>query len=250
MSKKTAIVTGAAGGIGRATALKLAEDGFNLVIVDFNEEKGQETVSLIREKGSEAIFVKANVMNSADVQNYVNTAVDTFGTIDVFFNNAGVIQNFCMFADTEESEFDKVFGVNVKGVFLGMKYVLKVMEKQGFGHIINTASTAGIRAEHSAGVYSASKHAVIGLTKAAAIEYVQKGIRVNAVCPGGVRTPLTESVEQRVRETGYIPAETSIMRMGRFAEPEEIASAVAFLASEGSSYMTGSTLLVDGGLTL
>lgn len=176
MSKKTAVITGAAGGIGRATALKLAEDGFNLVIVDFNDLIGQETLVLINEKGAEAIFIKADVTKVDDVKSYVKQAIETFDTIDVFFNNAGVIQNFSMLADTEESEFDKVMNVNVKGVFLGMKYILKVMEKQGHGHIINTASTASIRSEHSAGVYSASKHAVIGLTKAASLEYAKQAV--------------------------------------------------------------------------
>lgn len=250
MSKKTAVITGAGGGIGRASAIKLAEDGFNLVIVDFNETIANETLDLVKEKGVEAIFIKADVSNADDVNHYVQKAVDTFGTIDVFFNNAGVVQKFSMFTDIEESEFDRVMNINTKGVFLGMKAVLKVMEQQGHGHIINTASTAGVRSEHSAATYSASKHAVVGLTKGAALEYVSKGIRVNAICPGGVATPLTKGVEEQMKTTGYVPAEISVMRMGRYSEPQEIANVVSFLASDASSYMTGTTVMVDGGLTL
>ncbi|MBO9600762.1 MAG: SDR family oxidoreductase, partial [Cohnella sp.] len=134
--------------------------------------------------------------------------------------------------------------------FLGLKKVLKVMNEQGFGSIINTASTAGIRAEHSMSAYTASKHAVIGLTKAAAIEYVRKGVRVNAICPGGVDTALTQSVPKMMQESGYTPEEFPNMRLGRFAEPSEIAEMVVFLASNKASYITGSIIAVDGGLTL
>ncbi|GAA4844182.1 SDR family oxidoreductase [Paenibacillus vulneris] len=245
-----AVITGAGSGIGRASSLKLAQNGAKVILVDYNKEAGEETLKLVQEQGGEGIFVQANVAKSEDVQYYVNEAVKTYGRIDIFFNNAGIIQKFSMLSDTDEAEFDRILAVNVKGVFLGLKYVLKVMESQGSGTIINTASTAGIRSEHSAGVYSASKHAVIGLTKSAALEYVKKGIRVNAICPGGVKTALTDSVPVTMQQTGYVPEEVSNMRMGRFAQPEEIAGMVAFLASPESSYMTGSIVLVDGGLTL
>ncbi|MBD2863943.1 SDR family NAD(P)-dependent oxidoreductase [Paenibacillus oceani] len=249
-SNQIALITGAGSGIGRASAIKLAAGGAKVVLVDYNAESGEETLRLIREQGGEGIFVQANVAVSEDVQRYVNTAVDTFGRIDVFFNNAGIIQKFSMLSDIEESEFDRVMAVNVKGVFLGLKYVLKVMERQGSGSIINTASTAGIRSEHSVAAYSASKHAVVGLTKSAALEYVKKGIRVNAICPGGVQTALTASVPKMLEQSGYVPEEVSNMRMGRYAQPEEMAEAVAFLASDKASYMTGSIMTIDGGLTL
>jgi len=249
-SNQIALITGAGSGIGRASALKLAAGGAKVVLVDYNAESGEETLRLIREQGGEGIFVQANVAVSEDVQRYVNTAVDTYGRIDVFFNNAGIIQKFSMLSDIEESEFDRVMAVNVKGVFLGLKYVLKVMERQGSGSIINTASTAGIRSEHSVAAYSASKHAVVGLTKSAALEYVKKGIRVNAICPGGVQTALTASVPKMLEQSGYVPEEVSNMRMGRYAQPEEMAEAVAFLASDKASYMTGSIMTIDGGLTL
>ncbi|MBP2001986.1 NAD(P)-dependent dehydrogenase (short-subunit alcohol dehydrogenase family) [Paenibacillus shirakamiensis] len=250
MSEQVAIITGAGSGIGRASSIKLAQSGFKVVLVDFNAQTGEETLGLIKEAGGEGIFVQANVAISEDVQNYVNQAVETYGRIDFFFNNAGIIQKFALLEDVSEDEFDRLSGVNIKGVFLGMKYVLKVMHKQGEGHIVNTASTAGLRSEHSASVYSATKHAVIGITKGAALEYVKKGIRVNAICPGGVNTALVAGVQAQFASGGYIPEEFSNMRMGRPAEAEEIASMVAFLASEGSSYMTGSILTVDGGLTL
>jgi NAD(P)-dependent dehydrogenase (short-subunit alcohol dehydrogenase family) len=245
-----AIVTGAGGGIGRAASLKLSHAGFKVVAVDFNTVTGEETVHLIREQGGEGLFVQADVSKEEDVERYTNAAIDAYGRIDVFFNNAGILQKFSLVEDLESSEFDRVMNVNVRGVFLGLKKVLKVMNAQGSGSIINTASTAGLRAEHSMAAYTASKHAVIGLTKAAAIEYVRKGIRVNAICPGGVDTALTQIVPMMMQESGYIPEEFPNMRIGRFAEPSEIAEMVVFLASDKSSYMTGSIIAVDGGLTL
>ncbi|MCH1625743.1 SDR family NAD(P)-dependent oxidoreductase [Ferdinandcohnia quinoae] len=250
LSNKIAVITGAGSGIGRASSLKLASDGATVVVVDFNKETGEETLKLVKEQGGEGIFIQADVSKTEDVQNYVNKAVETYGRIDIFFNNAGVIQKFAPFTEVEESEFDRIMSVNVKGIFLGMKYVLKVMEAQGFGSVINTASTAGVRAEHSVAVYSASKHAVVALTKGAALEYAKKGIRINALCPGGVETALTASVTEQFEKGGYIPEELPNMRMGRYAAPKELAEMVAYLASEKASYMTGSIVLVDGGLTL
>lgn len=250
LTNKIAVVTGAGSGIGRASSLKLAQNGATVVLVDYNKETGEETLKLIKGQGGEGIFFQADVSKSEDVQNYVNKALKVYGQIDIFFNNAGVIQRFAPFTTVEESEFDRIMDINVKGVFLGLKYVLKVMEEQGSGSIINTASTAGIRPEHSVAVYSASKHAVIGLTKGAALEYANKGIRINALCPGGVQTALTAGVADQFAEGGYIPEEISTMRIGRYAEPNELAEMVAFLASDKASYMTGSVVLVDGGLTL
>ncbi|QUL58371.1 glucose 1-dehydrogenase [Paenibacillus tritici] len=250
MSGSVAIVTGAGGGIGRAASLKLSSSGFKVVAVDFNTVTGEETVQLIRDQGGEGLFLQADVTKEEDVDRYTKATIDTYGRIDVFFNNAGILQKFSLIENLDTAEFDRIINVNVRGVFLGMKKVLKVMNSQGFGSIINTASTAGIRAEHSMAAYTTSKHAVIGLTKAAAIEYVRKGIRVNAICPGGVDTALTQSVPLMMQESGYIPEEFPNMRIGRFAEPNEIAEIVVFLASEKSSYMTGSIIAVDGGLTL
>lgn len=250
LNVSVAIVTGAGGGIGRATSLKLSRAGFKVVAVDFNTVTGEETINLIREQGGEGLFVQADVSKEEDVERYTKAAIDAYGRIDVFFNNAGILQKFSLIEDLDTSEFDRIMNVNVRGVFLGLKKVLKVMNAQGFGSIINTASTAGIRAEHSMAAYTSSKHAVIGLTKAAAIEYVRKGVRVNAICPGGVDTALTQSVPTMMQESGYIPEEFPNMRIGRFADPSEIAEMIVFLASDKSSYMTGSIIAVDGGLTL
>ncbi|GIN40810.1 SDR family NAD(P)-dependent oxidoreductase [Heyndrickxia oleronia] len=247
---KIAIITGAGSGIGRASSLKLANDGAKVVLVDFNKESGEETLKLVKEQGGEGIFVQADVSKSEDVKRYVNEAVETFGRIDIFFNNAGIIQKFAPLTEIEESEFDRLVSVNIKGVFLGLQHVIKVMESQGSGSIINTASTAGIRSEHSLAAYSATKHAVVGLTKSASLEYVKKGIRINAICPGGVQTGITKSVAEMFETSGYVPEEIPNMRIGRYAEPEELAEMVSFLASDRASYMTGSIVVVDGGLTL
>ncbi|WP_390581982.1 SDR family NAD(P)-dependent oxidoreductase [Paenibacillus illinoisensis] len=247
---KVIVVTGAGSGIGRASAVIMGSRGAKLVLVDFNEQTGEETLALVRENGGEATFVQADVSKESDVQNYIQKAVEVYGKIDVAFNNAGILQKFQRFQDISEEEFTRIMDVNVKGIFFGMKYALQVMDKQGYGHIINTASTTAIRAEHSLGAYTASKHAVAGLTKAAAIEYVRKGIRINAICPGGVATTLTAAVPQSLQESGYVPEEFPNMRIGRYAEPEELAQIVAFLASDYSSYMTGSIILADGGITL
>ncbi|MDP9697605.1 NAD(P)-dependent dehydrogenase (short-subunit alcohol dehydrogenase family) [Paenibacillus intestini] len=250
LAGKVITITGAGSGIGRASAVLMASRGAKLVLVDFNEATGNETLELVKGQEGEAIFIQADVSNEGDVQNYIQKAVESFGKIDVAFNNAGIIQKFQPFHEISLDEFSKIIDVNLKGIFLGMKYALKVMDQQGYGHIINTASTTAIRAEHSLAAYTASKHGVAGLTKAAAIEYVRKGIRVNAICPGGVATSLTAAVPQMLQDSDYMPEEFPNMRIGRYAEPEELAELVAFLASDGSSYMTGSIIVADGGLTL
>ncbi|MED4586462.1 glucose 1-dehydrogenase [Brevibacillus choshinensis] len=248
--KQVAVVTGAASGIGRATSIKFAENGYRVVLVDFNEELGRETLSMIQNNGGEGIFVKADVSKPEDVENYVKQAMETYGQMDVLFNNAGVIQKFAPFTEVEIEEYERIMSINVKSIFLGMKNVLPIMEQQGKGAIINTASSAGIRPEHSIAVYSASKHAVIGLTKGASIEYAKKGVRINAVCPGGIETAIFKSVADTFANGGYVPEELSPMRMGRHGQPNEIAEVVLFLASDKASFMTGSVVAVDGSLTV
>lgn len=239
---KVAIITGAASGIGRAAAIKLASQGMKLVIVDFNEKDGQETLELVKKQGGEGIFIQADVSKSEDVQNFVNQAKQTYGRIDVFCNNAGILPSFTLLDEYEDEMFDRVIAVNLRGAFLGMKYVLQVMREQKSGSIINTSSAAGIRSQPYLSIYAASKHGLVGLTKTAASEYGPMGIRINAVCPGGVKTGMTTGMGE--------PDPAAVGPSGRMANPEEIAHVIAFLASDEASYVNGAIMPVDGGLTV
>ncbi|MGZ9818014.1 SDR family NAD(P)-dependent oxidoreductase [Peribacillus simplex] len=236
-----AVITGAGSGIGRSVSLKLAEKGMCVVVVDLDEKGGEETLGLIKDSRGEGIFIQADVSKYSDVEKYVSTVKDLYGRIDVFFNNAGVLSKPTLLADYSEEMFDRVIAVNLKGAFLGLKHVLKVMEEQQSGVIINTASTAGVQSTAYLGGYSASKHGVVGLTKTAAVEYGSKGIRINAICPGGVETNMTKHMDINN------PEQNGPLR--RPASPEEIANVVFFLASEEASYMNGSIITIDGGLT-
>ncbi|MFK9116925.1 SDR family NAD(P)-dependent oxidoreductase [Peribacillus frigoritolerans] len=236
-----ALITGAGSGIGRSVSLKLAEKGMCVVVVDLDEKGGEETLNLIKDSRSEGVFIQADVSKYSDVERYVSTVKNLYGRIDVFFNNAGILSKPTPLADYSEEMFDRVIAVNLKGAFLGLKHVLKVMEEQQSGVIINTASTAGVQSTAYLGGYSASKHGVVGLTKTAAVEYGSKGIRINAICPGGVETNMTKHMDINN------PEQNGPLR--RPASPEEIANVVCFLASEEASYMNGSIVTIDGGLT-
>lgn len=242
INKRVAIITGAGSGIGRASSLKLSNQGVIVALVDFDKEGGEETLRLVKEQGGEGMLIQADVSKSKDVRNYVSNIVDTYGRIDVFFNNAGVMGTATPLVDHSEEMFDQIIAVNLKGVFLGLKYVLKVMEKQQSGVIINTASTAGVKSTPYLGGYSASKHGVVGLTKTSAEEYGPKGIRINAICPGGVLTNMTKDLNMSDPEQNG--------PLKRSASSEEIANVVSFLASDNASFMTGSIVTVDGGLTV
>ena len=251
-TNKVALITGAGNGIGRATALGFAERGARVVIVDRDPAGGEGTAGAIRQQGGEAIFVAADVTKSADVQAYVKAALDAYGRIDCFFNNAGIEGKVAPTAEYDEAMFDAVIGVNVKGVFLGLRHVLPVMLEQKAGAVVNTASVAGLVATPGMPAYVASKHAVIGLTKSAAGEVARHGVRVNAVCPGPVDTRMIHSLEQQLnpgdpasvaqRYQAGIPS-------GRYTTPEEIANAVLFLSSDLASNVTGAQWVVDGGRT-
>src|SRR5881398_3334717 len=195
---KVALITGAANGIGRATALAFAKSGARTVVVDRDAAGGEATAGIIRQQGGEARFVASDVTKSADVQAYVKAALDAFGSIDCFFNNAGIEGKVAPVAEYDEAVFDQVIGINVKGVFLGLRHVLPVMLKQKSGAVVNTASVAGLVATPGMSAYVASKHAVIGLTKAAAGEVARSGVRVNAVCPGPIDTRMIHSLEQQI----------------------------------------------------
>jgi NAD(P)-dependent dehydrogenase (short-subunit alcohol dehydrogenase family) len=249
---KVAVVTGAANGIGRATALAFAKSGAKVVVVDRDRAGGAATAGIIRQQGGEAQFVAADVTKSADVQNYVKAALEAYGHIDCFFNNAGIEGIWRHTAEYDEAMFDQVISVNVKGVFLGLRHVLPVMLAQKRGAIVNTASVAGLVATPGMPAYVASKHAVIGLTKTAAGEVAKSGIRVNAVCPGPVDTRMIHSLEQMIDPDD--PAKVArryqaAMPTGRYTTVEEIANMVVFLCSDLASNTTGGQFVVDGGRT-
>ncbi|HUA51654.1 MAG TPA: glucose 1-dehydrogenase [Candidatus Sulfotelmatobacter sp.] len=249
---KVALITGGANGIGRATALSFAQQGAKLVIVDRDAASGEGTAGAIRQQGGEARFVAADVTKSADVQNYVKTALDAYGRIDCFFNNAGIEGKVAVTAEYDEAVFDQVIGVNVKGVFLGLRHVLPVMLKQKAGAIVNTASVAGLTATPGMPAYVASKHAVLGLTKTAAGEVAREGIRVNAVCPGPVETRMIQSLAEQLNPkdpNSIADKYKAALPTGRYTQPEEIANMVLFLCSELAGNITGAHFVIDGGRT-
>jgi NAD(P)-dependent dehydrogenase (short-subunit alcohol dehydrogenase family) len=242
---KVILVTGGSSGIGRATSILFARHGAKVVIGDINAA-GEETVEAIKSEKGEATFIQTDVRNAEEVKNLIVTAVKTYGGLNCAFNNAGVLPPMAMLADTEESTFDQTFDVDVKGVFLAMKYEIQQMLKTGGGVIVNNASIAGLIAERGLSTYVAAKHAVIGLSKAAAIEYAAQGIRINAIAPGLVRTPMTKHWEDDPETRQFFIVNTPI---GRFAQPDEIANMVLFLCSDLASFAAGQTFVVDGGYT-
>ena len=242
---KVALVTGGSTGIGRATALLFARHGAQVVIGDLNPE-GHETVRMIEGEGGAALFVEADVRKAEQVQELVAIAVKTYGGLHCAFNNAGVLPPGALLADLEEAVFDQVVAVDLKGVFLSMKYEIQHMLKSGGGAIVNNASIAGMVAELGISSYVAAKHAVIGLTKAAAIEYAAQGIRINALAPGLVETAMTRHWFDDDNTRAHLLANTP---MGRAAQPEEMANMVLFLCSDLASFAAGQVFVVDGGYT-
>ena len=242
---KVAIVTGAASGIGRAAALLFAEEGAKVIVADWDEAKGEEVALEVKGWGGEAKFVKVDVSRAEDVEMMVNTAVEGYGRLDVLFNNAGVEGEQAPTADCTLENFDRVIAINLRGVFLGMKYGIAAMVKTGGGSIINNASVEGLVGFTGIPAYSASKGGVIQLTKTAALEYAKEHVRVNAICPGVIWTPMVErftSAGEEVRR-----ALEAMEPVGRFGTAEEVARLAVFLASEDSSFCTGAPFVVDGG---
>jgi len=242
---KVAIVTGAASGIGRAAALLFAEEGAKVIVADWDEAKGEEVALEVKGWGGEAKFVKVDVSRAEDVEMMVNTAVEGYGRLDVLFNNAGVEGEQAPTADCTLENFDRVIAINLRGVFLGMKYGIAAMVKTGGGSIINNASVAGLVGFMGIPAYCASKGGVIQLTKTAALEYAKEHVRVNVICPGVIWTPMVErftSAGEEVRQ-----ALEAMEPVGRFGTPEEVARLALFLASEDSSFCTGAPFVVDGG---
>jgi NAD(P)-dependent dehydrogenase (short-subunit alcohol dehydrogenase family) len=241
---RVALVTGGASGIGRATALAFAREGAKVAIADVNVAGSHETLHLIRERGGEAIFVRTDVARAVEVQALINEVVKTYGRLDCAFNNAGTVGKPSSTAQCTEEDWDWVISVNLKGVYLCLKYEILYMLRQGHGAVVNAASVAGLTGVKNNVAYVASKHGVVGLTKASALECAQAGIRINAVCPGFIRTPILNLDEAPEGESRYVSMEP----MGRLGRPEEVAEAVVWLCSDAASYVTGHTMSVDGGM--
>lgn len=247
LNEKVALITGATVGIGRETALEFARQGAKVVCAGRREDEGKETIAQIKKLGGEGIFVKTDVTSESQIAAMVERAVSEYGKIDFAFNNAGIEGLMGPTVEQTEENFQRVFEVNVKGVLLSMKHELGQMLKQGFGSIVNNASVAGMIGMPGGSVYFGSKHAVIGMTKCAALEVAQQGIRINSVSPAGVET----SMYQRfVGDNDEAKQQFAAMHpVGRIGQPVEIASAVVFLCSPAASFITGTNLAVDGGFT-
>jgi NAD(P)-dependent dehydrogenase (short-subunit alcohol dehydrogenase family) len=247
---KVAVITGAAGGIGRATVERFAREGASVVAVDLPGTALDEAVAAAESEGASAIAIPADVTRAADVERYVSAARDRFGRIDAFFNNAGIEGWIGPLLSYPEDQFDRVLAVNVKGVWLGMKYVAPIMAANGGGAIVNTASVAGLTGTPGIIAYGASKHAVVGMTRTAALELAPIRIRVCAVCPSPIETRMMRALER-----GLNPDEPEVVHqqiastnpLGRYGEPAEVAALVAYLCSDDASYLTGTIIPIDGG---
>ncbi len=245
LNGKIALVTGAGSGIGRATSLIFAREGAKLTLADIVAEGGEETLTMVKRDGAEAIFVRTDVSRLADVEQLIARTVSSFGRIDCAFNNAGIDGKMANTADCTEDVWNRTIAVNLTGVFFCMKAEIAQMLKQGGGAIVNTASAAGLTGSPGLPAYVASKHGVVGLTRAAAIEYGRVKIRVNCVCPGPIRTPMLNRLlsHRPEMEQRFASAEP----LKRLGEPHEIGEAVAWLCSDAASYVTGHAMSVDGG---
>jgi NAD(P)-dependent dehydrogenase (short-subunit alcohol dehydrogenase family) len=243
MTGKVALVTGAGMGLGRAIALAFGDQGASVVVADVNASAGKETVQLVERAGSKALFVSCDVSKGEDDKAMIEATLASFGRLDYACNNAGIHNPLPeKLTELDETMWDRIIEVNLKGVMLCMKCEAPIMLKQGGGVIVNIASLAGLFCEPGSYAYSAAKHGVIGLTKAAAFEYAKTGIRVNAVCPGVIETPMVASAPEEVKQMLL-----ALFPIGRFGKPEEVAAAVMYLCSDLAGFVTGTTIALDGG---
>ena len=249
VSGKVALVTGSGAGIGRAAALKFAEEGAKVFVSDVNSDGGNETVALIKQKGGDAAFARADVARAADVAALVAVVVATYGRLDCACNNAGIEGKIAPIAEQMEQDFDEVMSVNAKGTFLCLKYEIAYMIRNGGGAIVNLASVAGLIGFPGLGAHVASKHAINGLTKNAALEYSKMGVRVNSICPGGIETRMLDSLvaQSSKGQVGTHEMMDPLHPIGRIGTPDEVAELIVWLCSNRASFLTGANISIDGG---
>ena len=250
-AEPAAIVTGGGGGIGRAASLALASGGARVLVVDLDGARAEQTAAAVIEAGGTACAAVADVTDPEAVAAYVGECERQYGGVDAFFNNAGYLGAIAEIAEYPLDEFERTMAVNVRGVFLGLRHVIPAMRRRGGGSIVNVSSQAGLRGVPNLSAYSASKHAVIGLTRAAALEVARDSIRVNAVCPGPTDTRMMRDIEEVVRSQGGDPSGfVERIPVGRYGRPEETAALVAWLLLESPQFLTGAVLPIDGGMTV
>ena len=247
---KVALVTGAASGLGLATSKAFAESGASVVLADWNEEAAQSAAKELAAQGHKTLAIRCDVSDDAQVEAMVKQTVATFGKLDAAYNNAGVQNVLAETADTTREDYDRVMGINLRGVWSCMKFELQQMRKQGSGAIVNCSSLGGLLGGAERGVYHAAKHGVIGFTKSATLEYAARGIRVNAVCPGMIQTPMFDKMIAEGQGDELDRMLKAFVPMGRMGRPEEIADAVVWLCSSAASYVTGQSISVDGGYVM
>ena len=247
---KVALVTGAASGLGLATAKACAEAGASVVLADRNEAEVQAAAKALADRGHKSLAVRCDVSDDAQVEAMVEKTVATFGQLDAAYNNAGIQNVLAETADSTREDYDRVMGINLRGVWSCMKFELRQMRKQGSGAIVNCSSLGGLIGGNQRGTYHAAKHGVIGFTKSAALEYATRGIRVNDVCPGMIHTPMVDKMIAEGQGEELDAMLKALVPMGRMGRPEEIADAVLWLCSDAASYVTGQSISVDGGFIM